>query len=742
MTEEPDQTLRRALAAHGDGDLDAAARLYALTLEARPASGLALHNLGVIRAGEGRAEEALELLERAAEDPEFAAEARLVQGAVLLGRGAADRAALLFESALALRPDHPPALVNLGLARAALGLEAAPLYARAAEIDPTYAPALMNLGAARLRAGALDEAGGLFARAAMADPGSAPARYNIGVVLKAQGRLEPAAALFEEALALSPDYADARINLANVRREQGRLDESVALYETVLDKEPRNAKALVNLGQVLRQRGRVAEARLAFAAALTVQPADPVALLGACMSELPVLYRSDHEIAAARAAYQRRLEAFAAAAAAGEAGAFAAAVGSSQPFYLAYQGRCDRDLQAVYGQTVCAVMERAFGQAALAPPPPPGRRIRLGIVSAWFSAHSNWKIPISGWISGLDRTRFEVLGLHTGSKSDDFTRIAAEICDVFVKGPLSLEGWRRRILELAPDVLIYPEIGMDGLSAQLAAQRLARVQCASWGHPETSGMPSVDYFLSADLMEPAGGESHYTERLVRLPNLGVRCAAPGPPARPLSRRDLGCRDEVCIYWCAQSLYKFLPEFDEVFARIAEGVPECQFVFLEFQDGPEMTALFIDRFDAAFRARGLEGPRHRVMAPRLGKLDFLGAAYACDVFLDSLGWSGCNSTLESLEAALPVVTWPGPLMRGRHSAAILTMMGVEETIASSIDDYVALAQRLGRDPSWRAEISQRMAAGRGRVFGDPAPVRALEDFLEAAVRGPNGAAVGA
>ena len=59
------------------------------------------------------------------------------------------------------------------------------------------------------------------------------------------------------------------------------------------------------------------------------------------------------------------------------------------------------------------------------------------------------------------------------------------------------------------------------LAVNLAAQRLAPVQCSSWGHPETSGFPTIDYFLSSELMEPRNGKDHYSEELVLLPNLSV-----------------------------------------------------------------------------------------------------------------------------------------------------------------------------------------------------------------------------
>src|SRR5262249_7521549 len=153
-----------------------------------------------------------------------------------------------------------------------------------------------------------------------------------------------------------------------------------------------------------------------------------------------------------------------------------------------------------------------------------------------------------------------------------------------VQGPRPLVGWRDAILSDAPHVLLYPEIGMDMATAQLAAQRLAPVQCASWGHPVTSGFPTIDYFLSSDRMEPPDAQAHYTERLVRLPNLSIFYEPPQAPPAGVGRGELGLRADAVAYWCCQSLPKYLPQFDEVFARIAAAVGNCQFAFIEFVGG--------------------------------------------------------------------------------------------------------------------------------------------------------------
>ncbi len=108
--------------------------------------------------------------------------------------------------------------------------------------------------------------------------------------------------------------------------------------------------------------------------------------------------------------------------------------------------------------------------------------------------------------------------------------------------------------------------------------------------------------------------------------------------------------------------------------------------------------------------------------------FVGTVRLADILLDSIGWSGGKSTLDALAEAPVIVTHPGKLMRGRHTAAILTCIGVTETIAATIDDYVAIAIRLARDPAERMALRARVAAGRHRAMADAAPIRALEGFL--------------
>jgi predicted O-linked N-acetylglucosamine transferase (SPINDLY family) len=368
----------------------------------------------------------------------------------------------------------------------------------------------------------------------------------------------------------------------------------------------------------------------------------------------------------------------------------------------------------------------------LAAPPAAGEPLRVGIVSGYFWQHSVWKVGLKGWMTQLDPKRFALYGYHTSYKHDGETALARERSHKFVQGPHPIEKWREIIAADRPNVIIYPEIGMNHEAAELAAMRLAPVQCSYIGHPQTSGLPTIDCFLSGELIEPPEAASHYSEKLVTLPNIGFHYEPLELAGAEMTRAELGLRPNATAYWCAQSLFKYLPQYDAVFPRVARAVPGCQFVFIR-HIGQGVTDLFQRRLERAFAAAGLTASEHCVFLSPLDMSRFQAASAQCDAMLDSIGWSGGNTTLEALAQSLPVVTFEGALMRGRVSAGMLRMMGMPETIAASIDDYVALAVRIGQDQAWREETRRRVAQNRDRLYRDPQCIAALQDALDRMAR---------
>ena len=632
------------------------------------------------------------------------------------------------------RPNYVPKLLQRAVAEHDRGnlAEAGRICERILKQERRNFDAAHLLGVIRRKEGDPVRAAQLLDLAAKQAPtGTAAANifwFNYGSALAATGRYQDAIASFDRVTNVTGQQAaDVAYNRGNALAQLRHHAEAVASYRAALKSDPRSADAHYQLGRSLYLLGERNAAIASLEECIAIAPQLDAQLFH-CMAELPILYESEAEIAECRTAYARKLEWVGA----NTHGPLARL--STTPFYLAYQGRNDRELQQLFAKLLCRLVAQN-NASRIAEPAAPGERIRIGIVSAHVYAHTIWKLITRGWLTQLDRTRFQVSCYMVSGIDDAETNHARGICGIrderFVAGARTIPAWRDTILADRPHVLLYPEVGMDPTTMHLAALRLALVQCASWGHPVTTGLPTMDYFLTADGMEPPDGDAHCTEKLVRLPNLSIYYEPVVVAAALTAREAIGLRPDACVYWCGQSLYKYLPQHDQVFARIARQVPGSQFVFIDLLNTHR--AKFRGRLELAFAAEGLRAEEHCVILDRLSAEQFSSVLGLSDVYLDSIGWSGGNTTLESLEHGLPIVTIAGEFMRGRHTLAIAQQMGLDEAVVRSIDDYIALAVRLGNNPEERAAMHAKITDRKARVYRDVSAIRALEDFLEHVAR---------
>ena len=459
-----------------------------------------------------------------------------------------------------------------------------------------------------------------------------------------------------------------------------------------------------------------------------------------CMLEIPNFYEDDPAIEASRRAYREKLQALLARVRSADRNTLTAAaptIGYATPFFLPFQNRNDRRLQGMYGEIVCRIVNAAYGQVDPAPPARSGksRRVRLGIVSAHMRRHSIWRVMLKGWLTGIDPVRFDVRVYAPTTVEDAHTATARSACSRFVSGQRSTAEWCSIIRQDHLDILLYPEIGVDAQTLQLAALRLAPIQCASWGHSTTSGLPTMDCFLSGDLVEPDDADDHYTEELIRLPGFSFHYVPEDIPAEPLPRYHYGMRPGATVFFCAQALWKYLPEHDDLYPRIARRLQpphDCQFVFMQHKTLARVTDQFRRRLVRAFDKNGVDFDLHVLFLPPLSHGAYQRLGQLVDVMLDSIGYGGWTTLLDSLSHNLPIVTTQGRFMRGRFAAAALQRMGMNELTAADTDEYVEIAAGIAADAELRALLSDRIAENKGRVYADPTCINGLEDFLAARV----------
>ncbi len=602
-------------------------------------------------------------------------------------------------------------------------------------LDPAYARAWNNLANALRGGGRIGEAAEAARRAVAAQPDYALAWSNLGALLLDLGDETGARDAFRRSLALRPDLRTIRA-LAAIARQRGDLDEAIVLYGRANAEAPGDPNTLLSLAGALAERDDLDAAQRAYAEARMRAPQ----LLRAAFGErlaLPMVYADAAAVEAARERYAEGLEELEAEIPALVRGrAFADVIDDLRwtNFLLAYQGEDDRELQARFA----AVMARAIDAVAPEWRVPPrrsvtGARLRVGFASSFFADGTCGRY-FRSWIAGLDRARFEIFVYNVRRDATPFLQELAPRVDrvrMFPGAALVPSAVGAAIRADALDALVYPELGMNASTFALAALRLAPVQCAGWGHPVTTGHATIDAYFTCAAMEPADAASHYTEPLAALPGIGTDYARP-PVPEGAARARYGLPEGAALFLCPQSLFKIHPDNDALFARVLAAAPGSRLVVFEGRH-PALTAKYRARLAAALAREGVRADDRVVVLPQCGHDDYLRINAVCDAMLDTLRWSGGNTSLDALAAGLPIVTLPGRFMRGRQSAGMLGLAGVGELVARDHDDYVRIAARLATDHEYRVAQAGRVRDGAATLFGDAAPVRAFADTLERLVR---------
>jgi protein O-GlcNAc transferase len=661
------------------------------------------------------------------------------KGEILLELDKTEDALAAFDSALALRPDEGDFLIGRGKVLLALdqpeeGLQS---YRRAIELAPKNAAFVNACGLAFLSIKRVKAALTCFEEAIALKPDYVDAHVNCANIFRGLNWHEKAMAHLERAIKVEPENRAALICKANIFSADHRPEEAFEIYHALAKRQPDDAEAQHLLGQALGTLGRRDEADIAFRQSIKLitagdEKAEVIQAICAAVNTanlLPSLYQQETEIAENRAGllrdlhHARDLLAEASAHRGAENAAFRTVAYTTNGFYIAYQQENDVEPNRLLSECLSrmlAIPDRPAREAPRKPGP-----IRFGIASEKLYRHNgaSWALP---WLKHLPPDyQFFSYALHGiyDDIADGFAGLGTHRRLSFDASSSAKTIAAMRADDL--DFLMLPDIGMTPSSRILSLHRIAPVQFTAWGHPVTSGSPAMNFYLSSDLMEPDDADAHYSEKLIRLPNLALYLE-PGAGAPP--PKDFGLPEGRIVYGCLQSLFKYLPRYDAILPRIAAEIPKALFVFIE-GIAPQMTAIMRARLEAAFGEAGLSASEHVLFLPRMSGAAFDALTRRADILIDSLGWSGGNTTLGAIEAGVPLITCPGAFMRGRHSYAMFRMMEMPSAIAQDTDDMVRKLIALGKERDHRQAMREELGQRKEALYADKSLISALDRFLK-------------
>ena len=575
-----------------------------------------------------------------------------------------------------------------------------------------------------------------------------------GLIAEKRGDLVHAAVFMDAAVAARADEPVFRLRLAQVLFALQRYDAALEHYAAALASDSLDnasrVSALRDAGRCHTKRGEMARGCEYLEQALALAPGDPAIcnyLSTALYAEtriaearrtlepmvdariggmrlrralfLPAVYESQAEIDEVRARFSDELDEVLAADEPHISDP-AAEVGVTG-FNLAYHNRNNAPLLA----KVCRAMRHVCPTCSQAAPPRPARRggrIRIGFVSSFFQLHSVARTTI-GFIRDLPRDRFEVRVFAIDPRDDAMRRDIENAADAYMRLPRDLADIRKAIEDAALDILVFADIGMDPLTYALALWRLAPVQAVSWGHSDTSGVDTIDYYLSADGVEIESADTHYTERLVRPRAFFLGGYERPRLAQPMSREALGLPSGAHLYGCLQPVFKLHPDIDAVFGALLDRDARAEIVLLESK--VHAAATVRKRFA---RTLGPLASRIRFL-PSMPMERYVATLAALDVALDPLYFGGCNSSCEALALGVPLVTLPGEHLYGRFTLGLYREMGIDACVATGVDDYIERALRFANEQDLRDEVSRELVARSGVLYGRKDITLAYADFFE-------------
>lgn len=618
---------------------------------------------------------------------------------------------------------------------------------------------LMKIAQSAMEKNRGSEAMGALRQIIAINPLHAEALYSIGFIYHSAGKYAEGANFYQQAINADYTFMDSYFMLCKLLESQNRGEEAMRIAQRATEVAPNNPKthgefvtqlmrfnqshiALPYVEQALKQFPRDTDLLQLYALSLKVndrfdeaekiyetllrEHRVPLHFRFLFETYLPRLSQSNEQIDNVRARFKASLEGFLQ-----QKQRISVAQIPFQPvFQLAFHNRDNKELMQLYCKTLRHLspeLNYTAPHCKTALIEPHGGPIRIGFVSRHMHEHSVGNCFRGILIHLSQQPEFEVTFFNLANVMDHRIQELMDAKVPITSLPKALESARDTIAAHKLDILIYPDIGMDAMTSYLAMGRLARYQACFMGHPDTTGIDTIDYFIAMRTHEPENAQENYTEQLLCVSGVDSTFTRPKVPERWLTRTELQLPEGKRLYVCPMAIQKFHPDFDRVLAMILQRDPEA--VILLFNDFQQQSA------SDTMRARILVhcDPSRIIFMPWL-RLDALFSVLKLsNVILDTVYFGGGTTIQYAFGLGLPMVSMPSNHARGRMVASYYSILGIENPpLANTLEDYATLAVSLAQDKPRREALSEQILANNSKLFEDstckPVMVQLMKDIM--------------
>lgn len=405
---------------------------------------------------------------------------------------------------------------------------------------------------------------------------------------------------------------------------------------------------------------------------------------------------------------------------------------SNPLFSISYQNRNNRSLLENYSKLLRKICPD-LNYNGVPENRPKNKKIRVCFFSEFLTVDSSVLRDRLGIITKLPKDKFDIYYAAYTAPKEINGRISKAFHKQLEKNYIQLSDdiveSRKTMRRYNFDIIVYCELGMTMRPLYMSYARLAPVQITTWGHSETSGIQTVDYFVSSKYfeMEYNKAKDHYSEKLVLMNSLSTYYYQPHKLLldrnfKFKTRRELDLDTNINLYSCIQSSFKISEDFEKIIEGILKN-DRSAYIMMSYAK-PYCKS----QMDRLFERLGEADFQRLIFLPSMPITTYLNMIKLSDVVLDPYPFGGCNTSFEAFDFNIPVVTMPTKYLNGRFTYGMYKKMGFIDMVADSPQRYVQLAVKAGTNRQWREEIQEKINRNKILLFQDNEAIKEWSELF--------------
>jgi len=329
-------------------------------------------------------------------------------------------------------------------------------------------------------------------------------------------------------------------------------------------------------------------------------------------------------------------------------------------------------------------------------------KLRIGFVSGDLCVHAVGLL-LAELIEGIDRTKNEVVAYDYSPEdgSEHRARLKNAFGHVRSIHTMTDRQVAAQVLEDEIDVLIDLHGLSSGARPGIFALHPAPKQGTYLGFIGTTGMPWFDFVIADKYALPQELTQYFTEKPLYVKDSFIPLTLEKTPVRQALRSEFGLNEFAFVMAAFGNVYKITSEMFITWMNLLKEIPKS--ILWIIDDNPTTTA----NLKAHAIAANADLSRIKFTS-RTSHIEYKAKLRLADVFLDTFPYNCGSTSIDVVQAGVPIVTISGRTMVSRMGGSILYSLGLSALVTDSHKNYVLLCKQLSEDEGFRKKIREKMS----------------------------------